>query len=162
MPIGAILEAIITRASNLGWNANISAGGSRTFGYCANYSGSVDAPTNGFFNGSSVSITFINNNAANSVIVNTNTFVALQNQLEIQPNITSRETTVKYMLATTGLTQLSLFDHTGRLVQEMVNEMKLEGEHSMKLQTNGLAEGMYFLRLAAPDDTLVKRLIVVK
>ncbi len=148
--------------SNLGWNSNISAGGSRSFGYCANYSGSVDAPTNGFFNSSSVSITFINNNSTNSLIVNNPTFVALQNQLEIQPNITSLETTVKYMLANTGFTQLSLFDHTGRLVQEMVNEMKLEGVHSMKLQTNELAEGMYFLRLAAPDYNVVKRLIVVK
>ncbi|MCR9286125.1 MAG: glycoside hydrolase family 9 protein [Bacteroidetes bacterium] len=147
--------------NNLSWNANISAGGSIIIGYCADYSGSLDPATNGFVNGSSVSITFNNSNFAPPSGNNTLP-VALQNQLEIQPNVTSQETRVKYMLANTGFTQLLLFDHTGRLVQEMVDEMKSEGVHSIKLQTSELAEGMYFVRLVALDDIVVKRLIVVK
>jgi len=148
-------------ASNLAWNANIEAGDSRTFGYCATHNGSVDAPTNGVFNGSPVAISFVNENSFIPSIPDNASSSLMQSELLIKPNITDNQTTIKYELTTESSVQLLLFDQTGSLVRTIADERQIRGVHAIEMRTDDLVGGLYFVRLLARDVSLIERLIVI-
>ncbi len=148
-------------ASNLSWNAVIPAGGSRTFGYCATHNGTVNPATNGVFNGAPTAITFVNNHSVAPLISNHSAAVQLR-ELSIQPTITNYQTTLKYELPSDGRVLLQLFDQTGRLVRTIAEEVEMKGVHSRVLETAGLLEGIYFVRLMGREVSFTERLIVVR
>ncbi|MEZ4888378.1 MAG: glycosyl hydrolase family 8 [Chitinophagales bacterium] len=150
-------------ASNLSWNANIPAGGNKTFGFCASYSGSVTAPTNGVFNGSPIIITYVNNAGGNIALpINADVSAILQNDLVIQPNFTNSSATLKYHLSDASSVRILLFDQTGKMVQTLVDKSYKGGLNSLELSTNDLVAGNYFVQMVAEGVTVVKQLVVVK
>lgn len=57
--------------------------------------------------------------------------------------------------------QIRIYDIMGRSVQTLVNEEQLPGRYTQVYQANGLASGMYFLRLqSAGVDKTVKMTLV--
>ncbi len=149
-------------ASNLSWNANIPVGGSKSFGFCASYSGSITAPTNGTFNGSPIVFTYVNNTPNGIAVDINNPSITLKDNLLIQPNITSSSATLKYQLSAPSSLRILLFDQTGKLVQTLVNRPYKSGVHSLELSTQELIAGSYIVQMVAEGVTVVKRLVVVK
>ncbi len=150
-------------ASNKNWNANISAGGSRKFGFCASYSGSINEPTNETFNGESIDFTYINNTGNIAPPINTGISTSLQDNLLILPNVTSGSATLKYHTSNASSVRILLFDQTGKQVQTLVEQAAYKGGlNSLELETEDLAVGHYFVRMVANDLAVVKRLVVVK
>ncbi|RMG87837.1 MAG: PKD domain-containing protein, partial [Bacteroidetes bacterium] len=98
--------------NDAGWNANIPAGGSRTFGFCASYSGTITPPTNATLNGMPISFTATYNMIGNPGQTNQAVPHYLSENLTIQPNITNDETTIRYTLNEDSQVRLVLLNST--------------------------------------------------
>ncbi len=78
------------------------------------------------------------------------------------PNPFNANTTVQYTLTRPGNVRLDVFDLLGRRVATLVDGMTLPGGHSVSFDASELSSGSYFLRLNTPDQTLHRRITLVK
>jgi len=69
---------------------------------------------------------------------------------------------VSYQLNQAADVKLRLYDITGRLVLDCVDELKNAGEYEYNLNAHGLASGSYFLRLDIGDKPFVEKLTLIK
>jgi len=67
------------------------------------------------------------------------------------PNPTNQELTVDFMLAKTGAVQLTLYDVTGRLLQQLYEGHLPGGSHTLRVSLDNVTPGMYFLSLSDTD-----------
>ena len=58
--------------------------------------------------------------------------------------------------------QLEIFDHLGREVQVLLNEVQLPGYHEATFNANDMASGIYFYRLRAGSYIDMKKMILIK
>lgn len=68
------------------------------------------------------------------------------------PNPFNPETTVDFILPSDNFVTLKLYDLTGRVVQEILNEQKSAGYYSQKINSYGLSSGVYFYRFTAVNS----------
>jgi len=79
------------------------------------------------------------------------------------PNPVGRGTThVRFALPDAGAVRLDLVDALGRQVHQLVDEEHPAGWHAIELATDGLAPGVYVLRLTASSTQVVRSLTVVR
>jgi hypothetical protein len=64
-----------------------------------------------------------------------------------KPNPSNGQTIIGYTMPGKERVKISLFDATGRLIKELVNEESSKGEHQVVLNTTGLSAGTYFYRM---------------
>lgn len=67
---------------------------------------------------------------------------------------------VNFTVPVSGHANLSVFDMYGRVVETLVDNEIVAGEHSINWGAN-TAGGIYFLRLTTPDDSIVKNCVVL-
>ncbi len=80
-------------------------------------------------------------------------------QLNISTPITGNAA-VNFTVPASGHANLSVFDMNGRVVETLVNNEIIAGEHSVNWGAN-TAGGIYFLRLTTPDQSVVKNCVVL-
>ncbi|KXK01652.1 MAG: Peptidase S8 and S53, subtilisin, kexin, sedolisin [Chlorobi bacterium OLB4] len=85
-------------------------------------------------------------------------FLILQNY----PNPFNPETEITFQLNKKAMTELSVFDNTGRQITTLVNEILQPGNYSYKFNASGLASGVYFYRLVSGDHSVTKQMILLK
>lgn len=80
------------------------------------------------------------------------------------PNPFNPETNIQYTLNVPGNVRLSVYDVTGRLVSELVNEFKVPGTYSIRWDAarQSLASGVYVYRLELGDQILTRKMLLVK
>jgi len=78
------------------------------------------------------------------------------------PNPFNPSTTISYTLKNSGAVNLQVYDITGRLVQELVNERKNAGEHSVSFNASNLASGLYIYRLQVAGKVITKKMTLIK
>lgn len=78
------------------------------------------------------------------------------------PNPFNPSTTIKFSLPLSGSVKLNVFDITGRLVAEILNQNLQAGNHEVSFNAQGLSSGAYFYRLEANGFTDIKKMILVK
>ncbi|MDZ7266539.1 MAG: DUF3604 domain-containing protein [candidate division KSB1 bacterium] len=78
------------------------------------------------------------------------------------PNPNRGQTQINFYLPVAGRATLRLFDTLGREVAVMFDGVESEGWYATRLDTQALANGLYFLRLQAAGRVLVQRLLVMK
>jgi len=87
-------------------------------------------------------------------------------QMQVSPNPFIQNPVITYELPTSGKVSIVIYDIQGRVVGTLVNAQQTEGKHSITLETDGLAEGVYQARLilVAADKIYMVRnnLILVK
>ena len=100
------------------------------------------------------------NNEADEATDQPNEFTLSQNY----PNPFNPETNIQYTIQTAGNVRLSIYDVTGRLVTELVNEFKVPGTYSVRWDaaSNDLASGVYLYRLELGDQMLTRKMLLVK
>lgn len=87
------------------------------------------------------------------------TFSLLQNY----PNPFNSATVIRYRLAERGLTTLRIYDVTGGLIREVVNEMQEPGEYSVPFEAgSGAASGVYFYELISGAQRAVQKAVYLK
>lgn len=79
------------------------------------------------------------------------------------PNPFSIETTVSFSLPEAGLTNLEIFDVTGRSVKTVIDDIFYpKGDHRIKIQSTELPSGIYFYRLVSGKYSAHRKIIVLK
>jgi uncharacterized repeat protein (TIGR02543 family) len=78
------------------------------------------------------------------------------------PNPFNPVTTINYELNDPGKVRLMVYDLTGRLVAELVNERKSAGRYSVSWDATNVASGVYFYRLEASGEVISKSLTLIK
>lgn len=78
------------------------------------------------------------------------------------PNPFNPSTTINYTLKNAGPVNIRVYNVTGRLVQELVNDRKSAGEHVVSFDASNLASGIYIYRLQAEGKVLIRKMTLIK
>jgi hypothetical protein len=78
------------------------------------------------------------------------------------PNPFNPTTTIKYKIPTDGIVKLTVFDITGKFIQELVNGYKAAGTYYVGFDASSHASGTYFYKLEAGDYKSIQKMMVVK
>ncbi|CAN5915256.1 hypothetical protein BH11BAC7_BH11BAC7_20360 [soil metagenome] len=88
-----------------------------------------------------------------------NSFLA--NSLNLFPNPSNENTTVNFTLQEGAAVTLNIFDMTGKLVQVVTdNEQMIAGDYSIRVATEELSSGVYFMTLTSGELSVTRRLTV--
>jgi hypothetical protein len=74
-------------------------------------------------------------------------------------NPATGNTIIHYNLPEGGLTNLTIFDQSGRVVKVLVNSYLNKGSHQVKLSEQAIAAGVYFITLVQKDNQITRQLI---
>lgn len=78
------------------------------------------------------------------------------------PNPFNPVTRISYSVPSTQHVRIAIFDVAGRLVEDLVNESKGAGEYVVEWDAGRLPSGVYFYRMQAGDQTIVRRATLLK
>lgn len=78
------------------------------------------------------------------------------------PNPFNPVTTIPFELSESGSITLRVFDINGRLVRILAQGNHSAGAHQVRFDAEGLASGVYFVRLETSRDVLVNKLMILK
>jgi hypothetical protein len=90
-----------------------------------------------------------------------NSTVPINTALSLYPNPAVNTSSVSYALTRSGNMSLSLFDVTGRLVNEIESGSKVAGTYDFDLDVRSLANGTYFVVLDTPTDKVSHSLVIM-
>ena len=85
-------------------------------------------------------------------------FALMQNY----PNPFNPSTTIKFSLSEDSFVSLNVYDVTGKLVAEVLNKDMDKGEYTVGFKADNLASGVYFYRLKMGDETLSRKMILLR
>ena len=78
------------------------------------------------------------------------------------PNPFNGETNIEFSLQTGGFITLTVFDLNGKLVDTILNQNLSAGAHNVAFQAKDLPSGFYFCRLANVNESVVKKMLILK
>ncbi|MDD3045215.1 MAG: T9SS type A sorting domain-containing protein [Candidatus Delongbacteria bacterium] len=78
------------------------------------------------------------------------------------PNPFNPETSISYSLPKEEQVTLSVFNMSGQLVKQLVNEKKSAGNHSVNFNASDLNSGIYYYTLETGNTKLSKKMLLVK
>jgi len=78
------------------------------------------------------------------------------------PNPFNPATTIHYSLVESGHVTLKLFNIKGQEVATLVDESAAAGEYTYSLNAGDLVAGTYLYALTAGNQTLVKKMVLIK
>jgi hypothetical protein len=78
------------------------------------------------------------------------------------PNPFNPTTTINFALTNAGMTNLTVYDITGREVTELVNGYCQAGVHEAIFDASGLSSGVYIYKLTANEQTAISKMILMK
>ena len=78
------------------------------------------------------------------------------------PNPFNPTTSINYGLEIDGYVEIMVYDATGRLVDELVNQNQTAGYHSITWNASNQASGMYFAKMIAGDIVQTQKLVLLK
>lgn len=79
--------------------------------------------------------------------------------LNVQPNPVVGQTNISYTLMLDSKVSLELYDALGKKVQTLDSGTKAKGKHTIVLDANELANGIYYCRLLVEDNTISAKII---
>ena len=78
------------------------------------------------------------------------------------PDPFATTTTLTYTIPEEDLVRVSVFDVMGRRVRVLLFQTQQAGAHTLQLQADGLADGLYFVQLEAGGRRSVERVVVMR
>ena len=78
------------------------------------------------------------------------------------PNPFNPTTSINYGLQKDGYVEIMVYDASGRLVKELVNQNQTAGYHSITWNASNQASGMYFAKMVAGDVVQTQKLVLLK
>jgi|GEM_PF-431869 len=81
---------------------------------------------------------------------------------EAYPNPFNSTVMISYSLKEAGMTQLKLYDVTGRQVQELDSGWRQAGDYQVKFSPENLSSGVYFVSLESGGKQSVEKLVYIK
>ncbi len=87
------------------------------------------------------------------------------NEIELYqnyPNPFNPSTQISFALPSSELVQLSVFNVSGQMVVELINDQMPAGVHQVTFDAQGLSSGTYIYQLKTSDGVLNKKLLLIK
>jgi glucuronoarabinoxylan endo-1,4-beta-xylanase len=78
------------------------------------------------------------------------------------PNPFNSTTTIEYSVAREGFVKLAIYDILGREIRTLVEKIMPAGKHTVNVEVNGLAPGIYFYKLTSEGNSIQKKMILLK
>ncbi|MEO0184773.1 MAG: T9SS type A sorting domain-containing protein [candidate division WOR-3 bacterium] len=88
---------------------------------------------------------------------------AFKNNFTIIPNPATKFVYLNFAIVQTDFVQIDLYDATGRMVRNLAKTKFSSGNHTLKIDLksdDGIADGVYFIRMKTDDYQVVQKLIV--
>lgn len=85
-----------------------------------------------------------------------------ENLISVYPNPAANDLTIEYILGKTQIIKLELYNSSGILVKELVNERKSVGLNQLLLDITNLTAGAYFIKMHSGGDVSNVKFEVVK
>ncbi|HEY3295598.1 MAG TPA: T9SS type A sorting domain-containing protein [bacterium] len=82
--------------------------------------------------------------------------------VDISPNPFNLTTVIRYDLPESGAVKIVLYDILGRVARQVDLPAEGAGAHTLKLEANGLASGVYFINLHAAGQTITRKVLLLK
>ncbi|MGB3341561.1 MAG: T9SS type A sorting domain-containing protein [bacterium] len=82
--------------------------------------------------------------------------------VNLAPNPSHGSARLSFVVMNEGLVKVSVFDATGRVVDNLVNEVKPAGEYSLNINSADLASGVYFVQIETPEGTAGKTMTIIR
>lgn len=95
-------------------------------------------------------------------IQETSIFRTVVYNLSIRPNPVTSQAIVNFSLRKPSCVTLKIYNPLGQLVKKIFEASELSGEYNIKIDSDGLPSGTYFLVLKAGGEAISRRLIVVR
>jgi len=80
----------------------------------------------------------------------------------IFPNPFNASTVISYSLPIPNQVSLSVYDISGRIVSELVNEWQSSGIHTFTFDASSLSSGVYFVHFSGEVHSTVQKFVLVK
>ncbi|TET77363.1 MAG: T9SS type A sorting domain-containing protein, partial [Candidatus Cloacimonadota bacterium] len=80
----------------------------------------------------------------------------------LAPNPSRNLAKLTYIVQKEGNVKISLYDATGRSVDNLVNEAKPAGEHTITIDTKNRSAGIYFIKVETPEAMYTKQMTIIK
>jgi hypothetical protein len=77
-------------------------------------------------------------------------------------NPTRDHAMISYAITKPGMVSLKVYDRTGRLVETLIDNIQNTGTHTVTWDAQNVANGVYFLRLEAENNSATQKMILVK
>ena len=78
------------------------------------------------------------------------------------PNPFNPSTSIRFGIPEDGFVSLKVYDMSGKLVSELVSEMKSKGYYTVQFDGSNLASGFYIYRLSSGDFSSIKKMSLIK
>jgi hypothetical protein len=78
------------------------------------------------------------------------------------PNPFNPDTNILYRIPTRSHVKITLYNSVGQELFDLVDEIKTAGEYTIRLSGKQLASGVYFLKMAAGDEIISKKISLLK
>ncbi|MBS1494020.1 MAG: T9SS type A sorting domain-containing protein [Bacteroidetes bacterium] len=78
------------------------------------------------------------------------------------PNPFNPSTKIKFEIAKSDFVNLTVFDLSGKVVEQLVNEKLNEGVYEVNYTAKNISSGIYFYRLSSDNFTQTNRMILLK
>ncbi len=78
------------------------------------------------------------------------------------PNPFNPVTRISYNVPSMRHVRIAIYDVEGRLVENLVNEVKAPGEYVVEWDAGNLPSGVYFYRMQTGSETIVRRATLLK
>ncbi len=78
------------------------------------------------------------------------------------PNPFNPTTAISYQLSAVSEVELAVFNTLGQKVQTLVNGTQTVGKHTIRFDASGLASGIYFYTLRAGNNTVTRKMILMR
>jgi hypothetical protein len=85
--------------------------------------------------------------------------------MKIYPNPFNPSTTIRFNIGVEtrhAVSLLQIFDITGRVVETLLNEKLITGEHEVVWNASGFSSGIYFVRLQSGTVVQTQKIVLVK
>lgn len=78
------------------------------------------------------------------------------------PNPFNPSTRLRYVLPIDAFVELDVMDNLGRTVAELVNDFKKAGSYDVEFNASYLSSGMYYYRLRAGEQIIIRKMAVMR
>ncbi len=78
------------------------------------------------------------------------------------PNPFNPSTKINYAIAKSGFVSLKVFDITGKMVADLVNNNQTTGVYEVNFNASVLASGVYYYRIESQDFVETKKMLLIK
>jgi hypothetical protein len=78
------------------------------------------------------------------------------------PNPFNPVTTIKFNIPNNSYIKLSVFDVTGREIEQLINTELTPGEYSYQFNASNYSSGIYFYRLESGGFSETRKMVIIK